>query len=44
MTLQYPIIIHKEPNSDYGVIVPDLPGSFSAGSTIEEAIKWVGRC
>lgn len=36
--MQYPIIIHKDENSDYGVIVPDLPGCFSAGSTIEEAI------
>lgn len=37
--MQYPIFIHKDENSDYGVIVPDLPGCFSAGSTIEEAIK-----
>lgn len=37
--MQYPIFIHKDENSDYGVIVPDLPGCFSAGDTIEEAIK-----
>ncbi len=37
--MQYPIFIHKEINSDYGVIVPDLPGCFSAGSTIEDAIQ-----
>ena len=36
--MKYPIIIQKDPKSDYGVIVPDLPGCFSAGSTIEEAI------
>lgn len=36
--MQYPIIIHKDENSDYGVIVPDLPGCYSAGSTIEDAI------
>src|SRR5476649_188781 len=36
--MKYPIFIHKDANSDYGVIVPDLPGCFSAGSTIEEAI------
>ncbi len=36
--MQYPIFIHKDENSGYGVIVPDLPGCFSAGSTIEEAI------
>lgn len=37
--MQFPIFIHKDENSDYGVIVPDLPGCFSAGSTIEEAIQ-----
>ena len=37
--MQYPIFIHKDENSDYGVIVLDLPGCFSAGDTIEEAIK-----
>ncbi|HET6251398.1 MAG TPA: type II toxin-antitoxin system HicB family antitoxin [Tepidisphaeraceae bacterium] len=37
-TLNFPIVIHKDPHSDYGVSVPDLPGCFSAGSTIEEAM------
>jgi len=37
--MQYPIFIHKDKNSDYGVIVPDFPGCFSVGVTIEEAIK-----
>lgn len=36
--MQYPIFIHKDKDSDFGVIVPDLPGCFSAGSTIEEAV------
>jgi len=36
--MKYPIIIQKDPKSDYGVLVPDLPGCFSAGATIEEAI------
>ena len=36
--MQYPIFIHKDENSAYGVIVPDLPGCYSAGDTIEEAI------
>ncbi len=31
-------VIHKDPDSDYGVTVPDLPGCFSAGSTIDEAM------
>jgi predicted RNase H-like HicB family nuclease len=34
----YPIIIHKESKSSYGVIVPDLPGCFSAGETLDEAL------
>ena len=34
----FPIAIHKDPDSDYGVTVPDLPGCFSAGSTIDEAM------
>lgn len=37
--MQYPIFIYKDANSVYGVIVPDLPGCFSAGDTIEEAIE-----
>ena len=37
--MQYPIFIHKYKKSDYGVVVPDLPGCFSAGDTIEDAIK-----
>lgn len=36
--MYYPVAIHKEPNSDYGVTVPDLPGCFSAGSTVDEAM------
>lgn len=34
----YPVVIHKDEDSDYGVAVPDLPGCFSAGSTLDEAI------
>ena len=30
--------IHKDRKSDYGITVPDLPGCFSAGSTMEEAL------
>ncbi len=36
--MNYPIVIHKDKDSDYGVIVPDLPGCFSAGRTLDEAI------
>jgi len=36
--MKYPVVIHKDENSDYGVSFPDLPGCFSAGETIEEAL------
>lgn len=36
--MMYPIAIHKDPGADYGVTVPDLPGCFSAGSTVDEAM------
>ena len=35
----YPVVVHKDSNSDYGVSVPDLPGCFSAGSTLDEALE-----
>jgi predicted RNase H-like HicB family nuclease len=35
----YPVVIHKDQSSDYGVTVPDLPGCFSAGETVEEALR-----
>lgn len=34
---QYIALIHKEPDSDYGVSFPDFPGCVSAGSTLAEA-------
>ena len=37
--MQYPIIIHKDADSDYGVTFPDIFDCFSAGTTIEEAIN-----
>jgi len=36
--MRYPVIIHKEENTDYGIVVPDFPGVFSGGSTLEEAL------
>ncbi len=37
--MRYPVVIHKDPESDYGVTVPDLPGCFSAGETLDEALQ-----
>jgi antitoxin HicB len=36
MTL-YIGLIHKEPDSSYGVQFPDLPGHVTAGDTLDEA-------
>ncbi len=36
--MKYPIVLHKEKDADYGVTIPDVPGCYTAGSTIEEAI------
>lgn len=37
--MQLPIAIHKDENSVYGVIVPDIPGCHSWGDTIDDAIR-----
>ncbi len=36
--MEYVAIIHKEPDSDYGVSFPDFPGCITAGRTLVEAI------
>ena len=35
--MRYPIVNHKDEGSSYGVTVPDLPGCFSGGDTLDEA-------
>lgn len=37
MQRNYPIVIHKEPDSAYCVTVPDLPGCITAGDTLDDA-------
>jgi len=37
--MEYPIAIHKDKNSFFNVTVPDLPGCFSTGKTIDEALS-----
>ncbi|MCE2564179.1 type II toxin-antitoxin system HicB family antitoxin [Komagataeibacter sp. FNDCF1] len=38
--MRYPIVIERgSETTAYGVIVPDLPGCFSAGDTFEEAMN-----
>ena len=36
--MRYPVIVHKDEASDYGVTVPDFPGVFSGGKTLDEAL------
>ena len=36
--MQIPIVIHGDEESGYGVTVPDLPGCFSAGDGLEDAL------
>lgn len=35
----YIAVIHKDTDSSYGVSFPDVPGVFTAGDTIDEAIQ-----
>lgn len=37
--MEMPIAIQRDTNSVYGVIVPDVPGCYSWGDTIDDAIK-----
>ena len=36
--MRYPVVIHKDKESDYGVTVPDLPGCFSVGGSFDDAL------
>ena len=33
--MRYPIVVHTDDGSSYGVTVPDLPGCFSGGDTLD---------
>jgi len=39
----YIAVIHKDPDSDFGVSFPDFPDCITAGATIDEGAYW-GRC
>lgn len=36
--MQFPVVLHKDAAADYGVSIPDLPGCFSAGATVAQAL------
>lgn len=37
--MKFPVVIHKDADSEYGVTVPDVSGCFSSGSTFSEALE-----
>ena len=37
--MRYPIVVHKDEDSSYGVTVPDIPGCFSGGESLEEVFE-----
>ena len=38
-TLQYLVRVSKDPASDWGASVPDLPGCVATGKTIDSALR-----
>lgn len=40
--MKFVLALHSDDGVKYGVIVPDLPGCFSAGDTLDQAIE-MGR-
>lgn len=39
--MRFPVVLHSDDGIRYGVTVPDLPGCFSAGDTVDEALDSV---
>ena len=35
----FPAVFHKDKSSCFGVTIPDIPGCFTAGDTLDEAIQ-----
>jgi predicted RNase H-like HicB family nuclease len=42
-TVQYLVRIDKDPNSDWGASVPDLPGCVATGKTIDQALRRIEK-
>lgn len=36
--MKFPVVLHKDADSEYGVTVPDVLGCFSAGESMSEAL------
>ena len=41
--LRYLVRINKDPDSDWGASVPDLPGCVATGKTIDQALRRIER-
>lgn len=39
--MRFPVVLHTDDNIRYGVTVPDLPGCFSAGDSLDDALASV---
>lgn len=39
--MKFPVVLHTDDGLRYGVTVPDLPGCFSGGDTLDEALESV---
>jgi predicted RNase H-like HicB family nuclease len=39
--MRYPVVLHSDNGIRWGVTVPDLPGCFSAGDSMDEALESV---
>ena len=37
--MKFPVVLHKDAGTDYGVTVPDVPGCFTAGATVSQALE-----
>ncbi|RRV80979.1 type II toxin-antitoxin system HicB family antitoxin [Stutzerimonas stutzeri] len=37
--MKFSVVLHQDPGSDCSVTVPDVPGCFSAGETMSEALE-----
>lgn len=37
--MKYPVVLHTDDGENYGVIIPDVKGCFSAGEGVEEALS-----
>jgi predicted RNase H-like HicB family nuclease len=42
MTTHYIALIHKEPDSGYGVSFPDVPGVTTVADTLDDALREAG--